>query len=83
MLCPADLQAGFRVGPGCPTATAALDGRLLPLVCADIDLIAVGQLRPKVGLRHFCGVDTNRPINCSFENVWLPRILLAQPVLHA
>ncbi len=48
-----DLQAGFRVGPDRPAATAALEGRLLPLMCADIDLIAAGRLRPKVIL---CGL---------------------------
>ncbi|KAI7836191.1 hypothetical protein COHA_009917 [Chlorella ohadii] len=39
----------FRVGSNQPAATAALEGRLLPLVCADIDLIAIDQLHPEKG----------------------------------
>ncbi|KAI7839981.1 hypothetical protein COHA_006302 [Chlorella ohadii] len=37
-------QDNFRAGPGCPAATAALEGRLLPLVCADIDHATAGQM---------------------------------------
>ncbi len=48
-------QAGFRVGPDHPAATAALEGRVLPLVCADIDLVAAGQLDPPVGVREDWG----------------------------
>ena len=42
---------GFLVGPDRPAATAALEGGLLPLVCADIDLVVAGRLHPEVGVK--------------------------------
>ncbi len=51
-----DLQAGFQAGPDHPAASAALEGRLLPLVCTDIDLVAAGRLRPEVGVKTACVV---------------------------
>ena len=44
------LQPGsFSVATAPPTAAEALQQRLLPLVCGDIDLVA--SLQPEVGLR--------------------------------
>ena len=40
---------GFSVATAPPAAAAALQQRLLPLVCGDIDLVA--SLQPEVGLR--------------------------------
>ena len=42
---------GFLVGPDRPAATAALEDRLLPLVCTDIDMVAAGRLHPAVGVK--------------------------------
>ena len=37
------------MGPARPAASAALQDRLLPLVCGDIPLVCTSQLHPEVG----------------------------------
>ena len=67
------------MGPARPAASAALQDRLLPLVCQDILLVCTGQLRPKVGwlvlsmeLRLPCASSTNQPAADALQAGELP-----------
>ena len=53
------------MGPARPAASAALQDRLLLLVCDDILEVCAGQLSPKVGLRGAFRGDANAL--CCFE----------------